>query len=122
LGSLVVFGERKLDEEFDQLSQIRGRRLPMSELDACLEEVFVRMDERFEILSWSRTNTSKYLVLSAVARDFLSLPLSTVPSESAFNASGRILADNRSSMTPETIEYLICYKDWLYEYRNAQGN
>jgi hypothetical protein len=118
----VVFGERKLDEEFDQLSQIRRRRLPMSELDAYQEEVFVGMDERFEILSWSRTKTSKYLVLSVVARDFLSLPLSTVPSEFAFNASGRIPADNRSSMTPETIEYLICYKDWLYEYQNAQGN
>jgi hypothetical protein len=43
LGSSVL-GKRKLDEEFAQWSQIRGRRLPKSELDAYLDEVFVRTD------------------------------------------------------------------------------
>jgi hypothetical protein len=121
LGSPVL-GKRKLDEEFAQWSQIRGRRLPKSELDAYLDKVFVRTDERFEILSWWRTNANKYPVLSAMAHDFLAILLSIVPSESAFSAGGRILADNRSSMTPETLECLVCCKDWLYEYPNVQGN
>jgi hypothetical protein len=64
LGSPIL-GKIKLDEEFAQRSQIRGRRLPKSELDAYLDRVFVRTDERFEILSWWRTNANKYPILSA---------------------------------------------------------
>jgi hypothetical protein len=76
LGSPVL-GKRKLDEEFAQWSQIRGRRLPKSKLDAYLDEVFVRTDKRFEILSWWRTNANKYPVLSAC--DFLAILLSIIP-------------------------------------------
>jgi hypothetical protein len=121
LGSPVL-GERKLDEEFAQWSHIRGRCLPKSELDAYLDEVLVRTDERFEILSWWRTDANRYSFLSAMTRDFQAIPLSIVPSESAFSVSGCSLADNRSSMTPETLECLVCCKDWLYEYPNVQGN
>ena len=110
-----------LDKEFSKWSQTRGRHLAKSELDAYLEEEFVRIDERFEILNWWRTNANKYPVLSAMARDILAIPLSTVPSESGFSTGGRILADNRSSMTPKTLECLVCYKDWLYEYPNIKG-
>eukprot|EP00267_Zea_mays_P055280 XP_020408604.1 zinc finger BED domain-containing protein DAYSLEEPER isoform X2 [Zea mays] len=120
LGSTVL-GKRRLDEEFSQWSQIRGRRFPKSELDTYLEEELVRIDERFEILNWWRTNANKYPVLSAMARDILAIPLSTVPSEFAFSAGGRILDDNRSTMTPETLECFVCCKDWLYEYPNIQG-
>ena len=52
---------------------------------------------------------------TTMARDFLAIPLSTVSSESAFSLSGRILSDNWSSMTPETLEALVCVKDWLYK-------
>jgi hypothetical protein len=89
--------------------------------DTYLEEEFVRRDERFEILSWWRINANKYPVLSAMARDLLTIPLSIVPSESAFSTGGRILAGNRSSMTPETLECLVCCKEWLYEYPNIHG-
>jgi hypothetical protein len=86
-----------------------------------LEEELVRIDELFEILSCWKTNANKYSVLSAMARDFLAIPLSTVASESAFSTGSRILADNQSSMTPETLESLVCCKDWLYEYQHIEG-
>jgi hypothetical protein len=106
---------------FSLQSQTRGRRLAKSDLDAYLEEEFVRTYEIFEILSWWRINANKYPVLLAMACDLLAIPLSIVPSESAFSADGRILVDNRSSMTPETLECLVCCKDWFYEYPNIQG-
>ena len=86
-----------------------------SELGAYMEDEHVRDDEKFEILSWWKTNKDKNTVLSTMARDFLAIPLSIVSSESAFSLSGRILSDNRSSMTPETLEALVCVKDWLYK-------
>jgi hypothetical protein len=56
-----------------------------------------------------------------MARDFLAIPLSTVSSELAFSCGGRILGDTRSSMTPKTLEVLVCGKDWLYQYPSNEG-
>jgi hypothetical protein len=117
---VVLLGKRRLEQEFAQFSsQRRGTRIGRSELDAYLEEELVREDENFEILTWWKTNSNKYPVLSAMARDFLAIPVSTVSSESAFSLSGRILSDNRSSMTPQTLEALVCGKDWLYKHQQA---
>lgn len=57
----------------------------------------------------------KIHVLSAVAKDFLMIPLSTMWSESAFTCGRRILGDHRSSLTPEMLEALVCAKDWLFK-------
>jgi hypothetical protein len=46
-----VLRKRRLDEEFAQWSQIRGKRTPKPKLQAYLEEELVRIDEPFEILS-----------------------------------------------------------------------
>ncbi|TVU42204.1 hypothetical protein EJB05_08597, partial [Eragrostis curvula] len=117
-----VLGKRKMEEEFARYRSIRkGRYIPDSELDAYLKEDFVRADENYEILSWWKTNANKYPVLSMMARDFLAIPFSTVSSESAFSLGGRLLGDTRSSMTPETLEALVCGKDWRYGFPNSEG-
>jgi len=87
-----------------------------------LEEEPVRDDENFEILTWWKTNSNKYPMLLAMAHNVLAIPLSTVSSESAFTLGGRILSDNRSSMTPHTLEALVCCKGWLYKYPTNKGN
>ena len=53
-----------------------------------------------------------------MARDFLAIPVSTVSSESAFSAAGRILGKNRTSLAPETLEALICAKDWFIGFND----
>jgi hypothetical protein len=47
-----ILGKRKLDKEFSEWSQTRGRPLAKSKLDTYLKEEFVRTNERFEILCW----------------------------------------------------------------------
>ncbi|RLM78248.1 zinc finger BED domain-containing protein RICESLEEPER 2-like [Panicum miliaceum] len=87
--------QEKNSSGIDQFrSQRRGSWVEKSELDAYLEEELVREDENFEILSWWKTNSNKYPVLSVMARDVLAIPLSTISSESAFSLGGRILSDN----------------------------
>lgn len=70
-------------------------------------------DEKFDILSWWKNNSSRYRILSQVARDVLAVPFSTVVYESAFSTGGRILDPFCSSLSPKMIQALICTQNWL---------
>jgi hypothetical protein len=108
-----VLGERKLEEEFAQYwSRRRANTQPWSELDAYVDEVFIESSAgTTDIVTWWKSNAEKYPVLSAMARDFLAVPLSIVSSESAFSCGGRILGDTRASLKPHALEALVCGKD-----------
>lgn len=109
-----VLGKRKLEEEFALYkSRRRTARQTKSEFAIYLEEDVEEDSESFDVLDWWKRQAQKFPVLSAMAKDFLAIPLSTVSSESAFSCRGRILGDTRSSLTPEMLEALICAKDWL---------
>ena len=71
-----------------------------------------------DVLAFWKSNEFRYPVLARMARDFLTIPISTVASESTFSASGRVLDQHRSSLSKETLEALICTKDWLFAGSN----
>ena len=52
--------------------------------------------------------------LSLMARDILSIPITTIASESAFSIGGHIFYKFCSSLLPQTAEALLCAHDWLY--------
>jgi hAT family C-terminal dimerisation region len=58
-------------------------------------------------------NSEFYPTLGKMTRDFLAVQVSNVASESAFSAASRLSDDMRSSMSEETIEALLCSKDWF---------
>lgn len=86
-----------------------------SDLDVYLEEgrYICSPGESFDALQWWKSNTLKFRVLSEMAKDILSVPITTVASESTFSAGGRVLDQYRSSLKPNTVEALICTSDWL---------
>ena len=47
-----------------------------------------------------------------MARDIISVLVSTVSLESCFSLIGRILEEPRWCLSPETVEMLTCLKDW----------
>ena len=67
----------------------------------------------FPILLWWRMNGPKYPVLAAIAKDVMAIQVSTVASESAFSTGGRVIDSFRSSLTPKSVEALICLQSWL---------
>jgi hypothetical protein len=69
-------------------------------------------DDKFNIISWWHEHKLSYPVLSVLARDVLSVPVSTVSSESVFSTTGRILEERRRRLIPDMVEILTCVKDW----------
>jgi len=84
-----------------------------TEVDIYLLEPRIKREENFDILDWWKGNSSRYKVLSNVARDLLAIPVSTVASESAFNTSGRVIDPFRSMLASTTVEALVCAQNWL---------
>ncbi|KAD1618700.1 hypothetical protein E3N88_42542 [Mikania micrantha] len=68
---------------------------------------------KFDILAWWKGKESQFPILSAMARDLLTVQASTVASESAFSLSGRVLSLRRTRLTPTSVEMCICLKDHL---------
>ncbi|KAL9691050.1 hypothetical protein QQ045_011467 [Rhodiola kirilowii] len=67
-----------------------------------------------DVLGWWKKEELRYSILSRLAGDMLMIPVSTVASESAFSTVGRILDQYRSSLLPETVQALLCSRDYLF--------
>ncbi|KAL5539629.1 hypothetical protein UlMin_042315 [Ulmus minor] len=80
----------------------------------------------FDVLTFWKSHQYRYPELTAMARDVLSIPVSTVTSEAAFSVGARVLDQYHSSLKPENVEAIICTRDWLYgdkddnEYENTR--
>ncbi|CAL0313379.1 unnamed protein product [Lupinus luteus] len=92
-----------------------------SELDQYLEESLLPRVPDFDVLGWWKLNKIKYPTLSKMARDILSVPVSTVQPDSVFYTKNKEMDHYRSSLRPETVEALVCAKDWM-QYGEAEGS
>lgn len=69
--------------------------------------------DQFNILAWWKLMGPKYPNLQALARDVLAIQVSTVASESCFSTGKRVIDPHRSSLSPRSVEALICLQNWL---------
>ena len=69
-------------------------------------------NEDFDILDWWKKQQIKYLVLSIIALDVLTVLVSIVALEAAFSAGGRVVSKKRCNLSPQAIETVVCLKDW----------
>ena len=56
----------------------------------------------YHVLSWWRSNSFRFPILSQLASDVLAMQVSYVASESGFSTSGRVLNPYRSSLTEKS--------------------
>ncbi|KAM0902703.1 hypothetical protein ACQ4PT_019155 [Festuca glaucescens] len=55
----------------------------------------------------------RYPVIAKIARKFLTVPATSVSSESTFSIGGRVLDDYRSSLRPKMVEALVCAASFI---------
>ena len=112
--------------QMDEFYAIRKSKVSSqkSDLEVYLEKpellVVEAEGDPFVVLDWWKINNVKYPALSRMARDILCIPVSTVASESAFSAGGRVLDDYRSSLTADMVEVLVCNGDWIRTSMKAE--
>ncbi|KAL6521350.1 hypothetical protein OROGR_017919 [Orobanche gracilis] len=108
------FMEKENDELDSYLYNVQGVGAT-TDLEKYMVEppLMVPKSQNFDILSWWKAHQHVYPVLSRLARDMLAMQVSTVASESAFSAGGRVIDPFRSRLDPEIVEALVCTKDWL---------
>ncbi|XP_050236367.1 zinc finger BED domain-containing protein RICESLEEPER 1-like [Mercurialis annua] len=80
-----------------------------SELDIYFEEGCHMWDDEsnFDVLGWWKMNSLKYKVLSKMVCDLLSIPITSVASESAFSAGGRVIDQYRASLGTDAVQVLL---------------
>ncbi|KAL7093470.1 hypothetical protein ACP275_11G042600 [Erythranthe tilingii] len=99
--------------DFDAYIMETTSQLSKTELDQYLEESLLPRVHDFDVVGWWKLNRIKYPTLSKMARDVLSVPVCTVPGNMVFDTVRREMDSYRSSLRSETVEALICAKDWL---------
>ncbi|KAH9786839.1 BED-type domain-containing protein [Citrus sinensis] len=92
-----------------------GNEEVKDELDTYLGEKLVpfNVEEEFDVLAWWKVNGGNYPILSQIARDILTIPVTTVASESAFSIGGRFVSPYRNRLHPSTLEALMCSQSWI---------
>jgi hypothetical protein len=84
-----------------------------SELLAYLDsDPISEYDDDFNILSWWRDHRRAYPVLSILAKDVMSVLVSTISSKSTFSLVGRVIEERRRSLRSDMVEMISCLKDW----------
>jgi hypothetical protein len=79
-------------------------------------------DESFSVLNWCQDHKRAYHILSILANDIMTIPASTISSESAFSLSDRLLDDRHRSLTPSHVERLSLIKDYEQSDVRQQHN
>ena len=100
------------DHPFNILDDWKKSKRHRTELEKYLQEP-LSPDEEFDILGWWHTRSQDSPALWTMARDILTIPISTSTSNSAFCIETMTLDPIFNDLDPDVIEALFCGKDWL---------
>ncbi len=62
---------------------------------------------------WWKNHKLQYPILSKIARDYIGIPSTSVPSEQAFSKSGELISKRRNRLGDSAIEACMCLNSWI---------
>lgn len=68
----------------------------------------------FDVCAWWSQKDLKYL--KRIAKDYLSVTPSSVPSEQTFSAAGLTVTKDRTSLNFKSVKNLICLNSWINKF------
>ncbi|PKU59729.1 zinc finger BED domain-containing protein RICESLEEPER 2 [Dendrobium catenatum] len=106
-------------DEFEDYEQFLSRKSrpqeEKSQLDLYLEEPGHDLNSDINVLEYWNNSSMRYPELAMMARDILTIPLSSVSPEASFSIGKRVLHLSQSSLNPKIIQALVCLSDWTYQ-------
>ena len=66
------------------------------------------LDPKMSPYDWWNCNSEKYPNVTGLARVYLPIPATTVPSEFFFSKAGFIISQRRTRLEPDMAEKLVC--------------
>ncbi|CAN4094386.1 unnamed protein product [Withania somnifera] len=111
-------------EEYDMFHSQLESSNAKTQLDLYLEEANLdrKTNPNLDVLGFWKDNRLRYPELSLMARDVLSVPITTVASESAFNTGGHVIGMFRTSILPANAEAKLCTRDWICGQEDLDGS
>ncbi|KAL2921345.1 putative AC9 transposase [Bienertia sinuspersici] len=111
-----VSGKRKrgLSELIEEVRSEEATSSRKSEIETYPEQqpVFVDENSQFDVLEWWKDRASEFPILSRMEDNVLAVPITTAASEATSSAGSRVIDPYRASLSPETVQMLICTGDW----------
>ncbi|KFK39062.1 hypothetical protein AALP_AA3G196000 [Arabis alpina] len=100
---------------FQEFIKFEGcsRESQETELDSYLKEPVMEWNKDFKVLEWWKEESQKYPILSRVARDILSIPISRATSYDVYVPDKREPPEFVLSMDPKVANAMMCSKSWL---------
>ncbi|XP_019167900.1 PREDICTED: zinc finger BED domain-containing protein DAYSLEEPER-like isoform X2 [Ipomoea nil] len=87
-----------------------------SNLDKYLEDDQLNQLGDIDVLSYWKEKEHRYGELAKMACDVLSIPITSIASESAFSIGAHILNKYRNRLLPKKVQALICARNWLHGF------
>ncbi|XWS13096.1 hypothetical protein CRYUN_Cryun36dG0008300 [Craigia yunnanensis] len=110
-------------EDYETFQSARFRtQVEKSQLDLYLEEPSHDLNSEIDVLEYWTLCSLRYPELSRMARDVLTIPVSTIASDSAFDIGPQVISADRSSLKPKMIQALVCLQDWMLASDRTRGS